>query len=177
MIEHIKRIVGEYLSQFVRPKYGTVTSYDPGTYRVKVMLHPEEIETGWIQLSAPFVGANFGAVFGPSIGDLARIDFIEGSVQAAIMGDRFFHDGLTPPYVISGEAKIVSASGVIVYLDQHGKLTLSAPSGTGEIDISALNAIKINAPDVQIQGVNFSSHVHPGVLPGGATTGPAEGTP
>ncbi|OYV38340.1 MAG: hypothetical protein B7Z80_10370 [Rhodospirillales bacterium 20-64-7] len=175
MIEHIKRIVGEYLSQFVRPKYGTVTSYDSNTYRVKVMLHPEEIETGWIQLSAPFVGGSFGAVFGPSIGDLARVDFLEGSAQAAIMGGRFFHDGLTPPSVGPGEVKIISSSGVIVSLDKTGTLTLSALSGAGEIDINAKSVIKITAPDVQIQGINFASHVHGGVLPGGGTTGIPKG--
>ena len=175
MIEHIKRIVGEYLSQFVRPKYGTVTSYDPNTYRVKVMLQPEQIETGWVQLSAPFVGSNFGAVFGPMPGDLVRIDFLEGSAQAAVVGSRFFHDGLAPPQVGPGEAMIVSSSGVTVYLDKTGKLTLSAQSGAGEIDITAANAIKITAPDVQIQGVNFASHVHGGVQTGGSTTGPAQG--
>lgn len=173
MIEHIKRIVGEYLSQFVRPKYGTVTSYDPGTYRVKVLLQPEEIETGWIQVAAPMVGNNFGVVFGPSPGDLVRIDFLDGSAQAAVMGNRFFHDGVTPPHVEPGEIQMVGSAGLRIHMEQSGKMTLSAPSGAGEIDIIAANKIVIDAPDVSIQGINFITHEH--ADPQGGVTGTPQG--
>lgn len=177
MIEHIKRIVGEYLSQFVRPKYGTITSYDPNTYRVKVMLQPEQIETGWVQLSAPFVGKGFGAVFGPSIGDLVRIDFLDGSAQAAVVGGRFFNDGAQPPAVQSGAAILTDVSGSTITLDGKGGIQIQTNGGTGTITLSAEKQIKISAPDVQIQGINFSTHVHGGVTPGGANTTSPTGAP
>ena len=129
MINHIKKVIAEYLASIMQPKLGTITAYNPQTYTVKVMIQPEGVETGFIQIATPWAGSNFGAVFGPAIGDLVRLDFIEGSVQAGLMGGRFFNNANPPPVVQSGQCAIVDKGGSSIKLNADGTITLSAPIG------------------------------------------------
>ncbi|MGN6085782.1 hypothetical protein [Trinickia sp.] len=129
MIEHIKRVVSEFLAQFTTTKYGQISAYNPDDYTVKVILLPTMDETGFVPLSAPWVGNDFGAVFGPAIGDSVRLDFVDGRVEACLVGGRFFNDSARPPVVQSGQAAIVDSKGSYVKLNNDGTLTIGAPVG------------------------------------------------
>jgi len=129
MIEHIKRAVSEFLAQFTTTKYGQVSAYNPNDYTVKVILLPTMEETGFVPLAAPWVGNNFGAVFGPAIGDSVRLDFVDGRIEACLAGGRFFNDSARPPVVQSGQAAIVDSKGSYVKLNNDGTITLGAPTG------------------------------------------------
>jgi phage gp45-like len=129
MIEHIKRAVSEFLAQLMTQKYGQISAYNPNDYTVKVILMPTMEETGFVPLSAPWVGNNFGAVFGPAIGDSVRLDFIDGRIEACLVGGRFFNDSARPPVVQSGQAAIVDSKGSYVKLNNDGTITLGAPTG------------------------------------------------
>jgi hypothetical protein len=129
MIDHIKRIVADFMAGFSPTKYGTVSSYNPTDYTVKVILQPEGIETGFVPLAAAWVGNNLGAVFGPSVGDVVRLDFIDGSAQATVVGGRFFSVNARPPVVQSGQAAIVDSHGSYVRLNNDGTITMGAPTG------------------------------------------------
>lgn len=166
MIEHIKRIVGEYLSQFVRPKFGIITSYDPSKYAVKVMLQPEQIETGWIQLSAPWVGNQYGCVYGPVQGDVVRVDFIDGNAQAAVVGGRFFSDTTPPPQVASGQWLVMDKSGNTVHFNNAGTISIKAPT-----QVTIDTPLVVCTHDLVAGGVSVMHHVHGGVQSGGSNTG------
>jgi len=129
MIDHIKRIVADFMAGLSPTKYGTVSSYNPTDYTVKVILQPEGIETGFVPLAAAWVGNNLGAVFGPSVGDVVRLDFIDGSAQATVVGGRFFSVNARPPVVQSGQAAIVDSHGSYVRLNNDGTITMGAPTG------------------------------------------------
>lgn len=129
MIDHIKRVVSEFLAQFTTTKYGQISAYNPDDYTVKVTILPTLEETGFVPLSAPWVGNNFGAVFGPAIGDSVRLDFVDGRVEACLVGSRFFNDSARPPVVQSGQAAIVDSKGSYVKLNNDGTITLGAPTG------------------------------------------------
>lgn len=129
MIDLIKRVVADFMASFSPTKYGTVSAYNPNDYTVKVILQPEGIETGFVPLSAPWVGNNLGAVFGPAIGDVVRLDFIDGSAQATVVGGRFFSVNARPPVVQSGQAAIVDSAGSYVRLNNDGTITLGASTG------------------------------------------------
>ncbi len=140
MINHIKKIIAEYLASIMHPKFGTITAYNPQTYTVKVMIQPEGVETGFIQIATPWAGSNFGAVFGPAIGDLVRLDFIEGSVQAGLMGGRFFNNANPPPVVQSGQCAIVDKAGSSIKLNGDGTATLTT-SGKTTITASEIDSV------------------------------------
>ncbi len=126
MIELIKRVVAEVLNLQAKTQFGLVSSYDPATYSIKALLQPENVETGWIPLAAAWAGNNLGAVFGPPLGTACRIDYVNGSPEAALAGARFFDINHVPPTVQSGQAAIVDAAGSYVRLNGDGTITLSA---------------------------------------------------
>jgi hypothetical protein len=118
------------MGNFTLTKYGQISAYNPNDYTVKVLILPNLTdETGFIPLSAPWVGNNFGAVFGPGIGDSVRLDFMDGRVEATVVGGRFFNNSARPPVVQSGQAAIVDSQGSYVKLNNDGTLTIGAPVG------------------------------------------------
>jgi hypothetical protein len=129
MINQIKRVVSEFLSNLTFAKYGHVSAYNPNNYTVKVMLLPEQVETGFIPLATIWVGNNLGAVFGPAIGDSVKLDFIDGSVQAMVVNGRFFNNTAAPPVVQSGQAAFVDSQGSYIRLNNDGSITMGAPNG------------------------------------------------
>jgi uncharacterized protein involved in type VI secretion and phage assembly len=185
MIDHIKRIVSEFLANIALPKYGVITAYNPANYTVKVQLLPEGIETGFIPLEAVWVGNNLGAVFGPGIGDSVRLSFIEGSVQATVVSGRFFNNGAAAPLVLSGQAAIVDSMGSYVRLNNDGTITLGASSGitsttpllkqVGNFEVDGTAHFTGQATsdvDFLSNGKSGHNHTHGGVTSGAANTAP-----
>lgn len=164
MIDHIKRVISEFMANFLLPKYGQISAYDPNTYTVKVVLMPTMQETGFVPLSAAWVGNNFGAVFGPAIGDSVRLDFIDGRVEACKVGGRFFNDSARPPVVQSGQAAIVDSKGSYVKLNNDGTISFNAATGmyfsaqtiamqaTQTIGLTAGSEITNSAPALDMDG-------------------------
>jgi hypothetical protein len=156
MIDHIKRVVSEFMAQFTSTKYGQISAYNPSDYAVKVMIMPTMIETGFVPLSAPWVGNNFGAVFGPAIGDSVRLDFVDGRVEATVVGGRFFNNSARPPVVQSGQAALVDSTGSYVKLNNDGTLTVGANTITAnasmQLNLISETKVAITAPLVSING-------------------------
>lgn len=165
MIEHIKRVVSEFMGNFTFTKYGQISAYNPNDYTVKVLILPNLTdETGFIPLAAPWVGNNFGAVFGPGIGDSVRLDFMDGRVEATVVGGRFFNNSARPPVVQSGQAAIVDSTGSYVRLNNDGTMTFSAPNqislasksivlqATQTIGLTAGTQVTNSAPEVEVDG-------------------------
>lgn len=164
MIDYIKRVVSEFMANFTSTKYGQISAYDPDTYTVKVLLMPTLQETGFIPLSAPWVGNNFGAVFGPAIGDSVRLDFIDGNVEATVVGGRFFNNSALPPVVQSGQAAIVDSKGSYVKLNNDGTMSFHAATAmnfsaqtiamqaTQTIGLTAGTETTISAPAIELDG-------------------------
>lgn len=190
MIENIKRVVAEFMAGFFTTRYGSISAYNPNDYTVKVTIQPEGTETGFIPLSAIWVGNNLGAVFGPAIGDSVRLDFIEGSVQATVVGGRFFNNSARPPVVQSGQAAIIDGQGAYVKLNNDGTITFGAPVGITsttpllkqignmEVDgnfIATQNVSDLNGTRGTVASLRtaYDSHTHANVQNGpGITAGP-----
>ncbi|WGS53588.1 phage baseplate assembly protein V [Paraburkholderia sp. D15] len=164
MIEHIKRVVSEFMSNFTSTKYGQISAYNPNDYTVKVLIMPTLQETGFVPLAAPWVGNNFGAVFGPAVGDAVRLDFVDGNVEATIVGSRFFNNGARPPVVQSGQAAIVDSKGSYIKLNNDGTININAATGmyfsaqtialqaTQTIGLTAGTEVTNSAPQIELDG-------------------------
>lgn len=144
---------------------GTISSYDPNAHAVKVLLQPEGTETGWIQLAAAAVGAGWGVVFAPSIGDAVQVDFIQGNAETPKLVARFFNDVDQPMPVPSGEYWIVHRTGSFVKLVSNGDIDVNAAGnlnatvagtttvhGSGDISLTSETKVSISAPMVSING-------------------------
>jgi phage baseplate assembly protein V len=164
MIEHIKRVVSEFMANFMSTKYGQISAYNPNDYTVKVLIMPTLKETGFIPLGAAWVGNGFGAVFGPAIGDSVRLDFVDGRVEVSLVGARFFNNAARPPVVQSGQAAIVDSKGSYVKLNNDGTISFNAATGmyfsaqtiamqaSQTIGLTAGTEVTLSAPQIELDG-------------------------
>lgn len=141
-----------YSGSIAQPGTGEVSSYDPNKYSVKVTMQPSGIESGWIPLSALAVGAGFGVVSGPNIGDMVKVEYTGGSTRAPKIGGRFFSAKNPALPVPSGEHWLVHSSGAFVKLTNDGKVTVSDKAGStivfngdGTGTMTFANGLAINA--------------------------------
>lgn len=57
-------------------RVGQITAYDPSKYAVRVKFWPDTVESsGWIPLASTYVGAGWGLVAAPTIGDQVIVAF------------------------------------------------------------------------------------------------------
>jgi phage baseplate assembly protein V len=131
------------------PRKGTISSYDKDSYSVKVLIQPEDLETGWIQLDAHGVGNGWGVVVGPQIGDEVEVSFDNGDPNLGCVTGRYFNDTNTPPPVPSGETWIVHSTGSVLKFNNDGTVTLSAVAALG---VHSGVAINYNAPQHNFTG-------------------------
>ncbi len=156
-------------------RYGTVQSYDPTTYTVKVMIQPDGVMTGWVPLPAVGVGAN-AVVAGPNIGDQVIIGAMEGQGEQYVVLSRIFDSVGYPPTSVgtgkpvqSGEVGIFSPGGA--YLQFSGGMIYASCTTlalTGTLAVTG----KITATgDVTAGSISLENHVHQDVQPGAGNTG------
>lgn len=135
-----------------------VSAYDPNYYAAKVRLQPEDVETGWLPISALGVGNGWGIFSPPSLGDMVQVHFQEGDINAGIVGAKVFNDQDRPLPVPAGEAWLVHQSGSFLKLLNSGHVQINCAA---EVDIgnvgSALHALVTDA----FQSL-FNGHTHGG---------------
>lgn len=107
------------------PRYGLVTSYDPNNYSAKVMLQPENVETGWLPVGAEWVGNGWGLFCPPTPGNMAEVQFQEGGQSAGYICKVFYNDVDRPLPVPSGEFWLVHQSGSLLKFDNNGNVELA----------------------------------------------------
>ena len=105
---------------------GTVVSYDPSAYAVKVLIQPDEVLTAWIPLKSAWVGNGWGMFCPPSIGDAVELDFQEGDAGVSCVGWRFYNDQDRPLPCPAGEFWLVHESGSMLKFHNGGNVELVA---------------------------------------------------
>src|SRR5450755_4637887 len=94
-----------------RTRIGIVDGYDPSHYSVKVRIQPENILTGWMPLTSPWVGNQWGMYAPPSLGDIVDVHFQQNSSNAGFVVQKFFSNTVKPLAVPSGEFWLAHKSG------------------------------------------------------------------
>lgn len=107
-------------------RHGIITAYDPDAYVVKVQLQPSGEETGWIPLSSPWVGKDWGMAAGPMIGAVVEVEFDSGLPGAGMATGQFYNDQDRCPGPPSGEFWLVHQSGSLLKFLNNGEVLLSA---------------------------------------------------
>jgi phage baseplate assembly protein gpV len=166
LIERIKQVVAQLLSEFARPQVGNVWDYDPVKYAVKVELQPTGEVTGWIPLGSPWVGNGFGMVVAPNIGDMVKVEFIDGSWQAAVTGQRFFNDNNPPPECPAGEFWLVHQTGSLLKFLADGSVLLTAHTNLtatvgGNLAANVTGTATITAPTVDVNASSAANITTP----------------
>lgn len=174
------------LGSKARPRLGTVTSFDKSSWAVKVMVQPEEIETGWIPLKSIWGGNGWGIFAAPINGAQVEISFQEDHPEAGLCGDTLFSDEDRPLPAEGGELWIVHQSGAFWKLLNDGSLTFGDGQGavvtlkSGQITSSGAwthtgnftaSGTITGQTDVVANGTSGHTHKHSGVQTGSGQTG------
>ena len=175
-------------------KFGTISGYDPARHAVKVLLQPEQNETGWIPLGSIWAGNGWGMFAAPPLGIQVEVTFISGNDEAGVAGVRIFSDQDQALPAPSGEFWLVHANGQFVKLTNDGKLTVSDGQGatvalngngtitstgswahTGDFNVTGNVTVSetLNATtDVLGGGQSLKGHQHTSEPPGTPTSPP-----
>ncbi len=147
-------------------RMGTVSSYDPGSYSVKVRLQPEDIETGWVPVMSPSVGNGFGLFSPPTPGDAVVVGFQEGNTEVPIVLGGLYNDVDRPDVqgaggVPSGDKWLVHPKGMRIRLHGEGVEILCKAGTVVRLSLDD-GTVDISGPDVRIgaQGGTFQKLVN-----------------
>jgi phage baseplate assembly protein gpV len=169
-------------------RHGIITSYDADTHAVKVTLQPDGTTTGWLPLKALAVGAGWGIVIAPKLGESIEVQFQEDDPSVAGAGWRFFNDTDRPPACPVGEWWFVHDAGASVKWTEDGKLTLRDAGGavlqlsndgkiriTGDLivtgKVTASDDISSTGGDVKAGSISLKTHKTTGITPGSGLSG------
>jgi phage baseplate assembly protein V len=106
-------------------RIGTISSYDPATYSVKVLLKPDDTESEWLPLLTPMSGNSWGIYAPPQLGDCAVIGYQEGDKESGFIIGHFFNDVDRPESVESGEIQIINKIGTKIILKKNGDIEIN----------------------------------------------------
>lgn len=125
-VEQIKFIVREMMSAKSFVLEGVVTSVDPTPpCKVKVMLEPYEIETGWLRIATPYAGRGFGLVLPPpEEGMPVKVIFDMGDIKHGTVIGIVPNDEIAPPAARAGAAGLVHKSGSSILIEADGTVTI-----------------------------------------------------
>ncbi len=131
MMQHLlnaMKLQAELAARDTHARMGTVSSFDPQTWRAKVMIQPENEVTGWMPVATEWVGNGWGMFAPPTAGDAVLVEFFHGDFEAGIITRRFFHNGAppvtSPGTVPSGEFWLLHQSGSALKFHNDGSVEL-----------------------------------------------------
>lgn len=113
-------------NQLSLPRWAEISSYDPNTPAVKVMIQPENKESGWMPLGAIGVGNGAGVAIGPNTGDLVMVVFPEGDFNSGAIIGRFFSTKNQAIAVPAGEVWAVHKTGSFMKMVTNGDISFNA---------------------------------------------------
>lgn len=160
--DYIQFEVARALARFPTMKAAEITAYDPQNHRIKAMLHPDGIETGWFSVNTAHTGNGWGIAIGPKIGDQISVGFFDGNIETPHHLGRLHSDKERPPVVQSGEMLFQHESGTKIKIDSGGHVTIDA--GGANVNIASAT-LTHNGHDVG------STHKHTNVTAGSDLTG------
>lgn len=131
-VEQIKFIVREMLNSKSFVLEGVVTSVDPDSYKVKAMLEPYGIESGWLRCATPYVGNGFGLVVPPpKVGTPVKVIFDMGDIKnGTVIGSLFTDDISLPEDATAGSAGLYHQSGSFLRIAADGTVTIKGKNST-----------------------------------------------
>jgi phage baseplate assembly protein gpV len=172
LMNQMRRAAQEAGSSQAVTRHGVVTSYDPGTYAVKVELQPDGTLTGWIPLKSPWVGNGWGMFCPPSIGDLVEVDFQEDDGGVGSAGWRFYNDEDRPLPCPAGEFWLVHKDGALLKFHAGGNVELHATTLNTSADAwNHSGPLTVTGGDIKADGISLKTHHHDKVQAGTSLTG------
>ncbi len=153
---------------------GVISAFDPVTQTAKVMLQPDNIETGWIQVKTPWTGNGWGMFCPPTIKQAVTVHFTNGDLDDPWIGLHAHNDVDKPLPVPSGEFWLVHNSGQCLKFTNNGSITLGGATGgaIGSIMLGDPAALHQMMTDVAM--AVYNNHTHKVTAVGADTAVPTQ---
>ena len=146
-------------------RIGIVHGYNPADYCAKVLIQPENTQTGWLPIASQWIGEGWGLFCPPTDGDQVIVEFQEGSFDCGVITGRLFSDAQRPLPVQSGEFWLVHQSGSAlkfhndgsVEVISHANMTATVGANlianvTGTATVTAGGKATVNAAGIDLNG-------------------------
>src|ERR1019366_1401438 len=159
----VRRETERQLSGRYNTRTGLVTSYDPKTHSAKVMLKPDDTETGWVPIHTGHIGNGFGIAVGltpgdgKTTGDQVEVTFGEGDLEQGRIIHRLHSDKEKPPPVESGEFLFKHENGGSIFFDKDGNIKITGGKGQADQKQDQPPPTAISAPGAKGSGLDTSS--------------------
>ena len=146
-----------------QPRLAIVTSVDPATYAARVKLQPEDVQTGWLPIKSAWVGAGWGLVSPPSVGDQVLVMPQEGDAEHGIIVGHLYSDQQRAPSGgTPGELWLVHKSGSFFKLKNDGTIQIK---GDVHVDGNLFTTKDVKATGEVVakdggSSVHLSTHLH-----------------
>jgi hypothetical protein len=163
LINMVRREVERQLSGRYNTRTGLVTSYDPKTHSAKVMLKPDNVETGWIPIRTDHIGNGFGILVGPTpgdgkkTGDQVEVTFTEGDLEQGRLMHRVHSDTEKPPPVESGEVLVKHEKSGSIFWDKNSNLKITGAKGQADQNQDNPPPTAISKPGAKGSGLDTQS--------------------
>lgn len=172
------------MNNMAQLRVGTVSSYDPNTYSVKVLFKPDDTESEWLPILTPMAGNGWGIYAPPQLGDCAIIGFQEGDQESGFVIGFFYNDVDRPKSVNSGEVYLINKSGSFIALKENGDIEINCSTQNitatcqnfninGKLnvtgDITGNSEVRDEKSTMNDMRDTYNSHIHPD--PQGGDTG------
>lgn len=166
LLNIIRREVLRVMGSKAVVRVGTVESYDPGAYAVRVRLQPEGALTGWLPIGSAYMSSGGGGMFtGLAKNQVVDVHFQEGNPDAGYVVAAFPPVDGSAPEVPEGECWIVApGGGATLKFAADGSLTVE-----GNLTVTGtITCLDMNIDTVEFKNL-WNTHRHQGP---GSGTGP-----
>ena len=160
-LNQVKAHAAQMDQGWAQPRLAVVTSVDPATFTVRVMVQPEGVLSGWLPVTSAWVGAGWGLACLPSTGDQVLVVWQEGDAEHGIVVGRLWSNAVMPPQAPVGEFWLVHKTGSFLKLHNDGSIESSAATWmhTGDLHVTG-NVFDQHGSLAALRG-HYNMHVHP----------------
>ena len=163
---NLMRLQSETVSgNYSHTRFGTISSYDPNNYAVKVLLQPDGTESGWLPVGSPWVGNGWGMFSPPPVGTMVKVHFQEGNPEAGIVDTSHYNDSYRPLNVPAGEFWLKHSTGSMIQIKNDGSVNiishgvLNVTTGgntnvnvTGQVNMTVSGKVVASASEFDLTG-------------------------
>lgn len=150
----------------IQPRLGLVSSSNPSTGTVRVVIQPDGILTGWLPVATQKAGDGWGIYCPLGVGDQVLVVPRDGDVNAGIVVGSLFSRKAPPPDASSDEIVISHKSGASIRLSDNGQIRM-----TGDLHVSG-DIYDQHGSLSHLRGT-FNAHTHRGTT-SGSTSPPTQ---
>ena len=144
-----------------QPRLGIVASVDPTNFTARVTIQPEGVLSGWLPVSTPWAGPNWGLVCPPSPGDQVVVLWQEGDAENGIVIGRLWSSVATAPTALCGEMWLVHKEGSFIKLLSDGSISTNASAWNHVGDLHVSGNIYDGHGSLATLRTHYNAHAHP----------------